>query len=36
MDKFKNELEKLYDENVDEIVVGAKGRCHEHGEKHSS
>ena len=35
MDKFKNELETLYDERVEGIVVRARARWHEHGEKSS-
>ena len=35
MDKFKNELEILYDEKVEGIVVRARARWHEHGEKSS-
>ena len=35
MDKFKNELEILYDERVEGIVVRARARWHEHGEKSS-
>ena len=35
MDKFKNELETLYDEKVEGIVVRARARWHEHGEKSS-
>ena len=36
MDKFKNELETLYDERVEGIVVRARARWHEHGEKSSN
>ena len=35
MDKFKNNFETVYDENVEEIVVGAR-KWHEHDEKDSS
>ena len=35
MGKFKNDFETVYDENVVEIVVGAR-RWHEHGKKYSS
>ena len=35
MDKFKNELETLYDERVEGIAVRARARWHEHGEKSS-
>ena len=35
MDKFKNELETLYDERVEGTVVRARARWHEHGEKSS-
>lgn len=34
MEKFKNELETLYDESrVEGIAVRARARWHEHGEK---
>ena len=35
MGKFKNDFETVYDENVVEIVIGAR-RWHEHGKKYSS
>ena len=35
MDKFKNELETLNDERIEGIVVRARARWHEHGEKSS-
>ena len=35
MDKFKNELETLYDEREEGFVVRARARWHEHGEKSS-
>ena len=35
MDKFKNELETLYNERVEGIAVRARARWHEHGEKSS-
>jgi len=35
IDQFKNELETLYDEKVEGIVVRARARWHEHGEKSS-
>ena len=35
MDKFKNELETLYDERVEGIAVRARARWHEYGEKSS-
>ena len=35
MNKFKNELETLYDERVEGIVVRPRARWHEHGEKSS-
>ena len=35
MDKFKNELETLYDERVEGIAVCARARWHEYGEKSS-
>ena len=35
MDKFKNELETLYDEREEGFVVRARARWHEHGEKGS-
>lgn len=35
IDKFKNELETLYDEKVEGIAVRARARWHKHGEKSS-
>ena len=35
MDKFKNELETLYDERVEGIAVRTRARWHEYGEKSS-
>ena len=35
VEKFKSELEALYDQKVEGIIVRSKARWHEHGEKNS-
>lgn len=35
VEKLKSELEALYDQRVEGIIVRSKARWHEHGEKNS-
>ena len=35
MESFKNELESMYDKKVEGIIIRARARWHEHGEKNS-
>ena len=35
MESCKNELESMYDKKVEGIIIRARARWHEHGEKNS-
>jgi len=35
MERYKSELESMYDKKVEGLIIGARARWHEHGEKNS-